>query len=92
MLWYVEKGRVVTNGIRIVTQPHCGTIFAIIIQTPYYLTYPKIWTSPFYLIYLFLCLKFAEWVANSVDPDQTPRSAGSDQDLHCLLMPVCPNT
>ena len=28
----------------------------------------------------------------SVDPDQTPRSAASDLDLHCLLRPVCPNT
>ena len=26
-------------------------------------------------------------VANSVDPDQTPRSAASDLGLHCLLMP-----
>ena len=24
--------------------------------------------------------------ANSVDPDQTPRSAASDQGLHCLPM------
>ena len=24
--------------------------------------------------------------ANSVDPDQTPRSAASDLGLHCLLM------
>ena len=24
--------------------------------------------------------------ANSVDPDQTPRSAASDLDLHCLLV------
>ena len=26
--------------------------------------------------------------ANSVDPDQTPRSAASDLDLHCLPMPL----
>ena len=25
---------------------------------------------------------------NSVDPDQTPRFAASDQGLHCLLKPV----
>ena len=31
------------------------------------------------------------WVANSVGPDQTPRSAASDLGLHCLLRPVCPN-
>ena len=34
----------------------------------------------------------AIWVTNSVDPDQTPRSAASDQGLHCLLQPVYPNT
>ena len=26
--------------------------------------------------------------ANSVDPDQTSRSAASDLGLHCLLMPL----
>ena len=30
--------------------------------------------------------------ANSVDPDQTPRSAASDLGVHCLQMPICPNT
>ena len=30
-------------------------------------------------------------VANSADPDQTPHFAASDQDLHCLLLSVCPN-
>ena len=25
---------------------------------------------------------------NSVDPDQTPRSAASDQDLHCLSISI----
>ena len=29
---------------------------------------------------------------NSVNPDQTPRSAASDLGLHCLLRPVIPNT
>ena len=38
-----------------------------------------------------MCLKFAVSVANSVDPDQTPRSAASDLGLHYLLRPVCPN-
>ena len=28
-------------------------------------------------------------MANSVDPDQMPRSAASDLGLHCLLRPVC---
>ena len=31
-------------------------------------------------------------MANSVDPDETPRSAASHLDLHCLFKPVCPNT
>ena len=50
----------------------------------------KIWTSPFY--YMFVCLKQCKWVANSVDSDQTPCSAMSDHGLHCLLRPVCPYT
>ena len=29
--------------------------------------------------------KIAEWVANSVDPDQTPQNAASDLGLHYLL-------
>ena len=31
-------------------------------------------------------------MANSVDPDQTPRSAASDLGLHGLFRPGCPNT
>ena len=31
-------------------------------------------------------------MANSADPDETPRSAASHLGLHCLLRPVCPNT
>ena len=31
-------------------------------------------------------------MANSVDPDETPRSAASHLGLNCLLRPVCPNT
>ena len=34
----------------------------------------------------------AGWVVNNVGPDQMPHSAASDLCLHCLLMPVCPNT
>ena len=30
-------------------------------------------------------------MANSIDPDETPRSAASHLGLHCLLRPVCPN-
>ena len=31
--------------------------------------------------------KIAGWVANSVDPDETPRFAASHLGLHCLLRP-----
>ena len=30
-------------------------------------------------------------MANSVDPDQTAPEGESDQGLHCLLSPSCPN-
>ena len=50
----------------------------------------KIWTSTIH--YPMLCLKIAGWVANSVDPDETPRSVASHLGLNCLLRHVCPNT
>ena len=58
-------------------------------STPYHIC-SKIWTSTIH--YPMLCLKIAGWVANSVDPDETPRSAASHLGLNCLLRPVCPNT
>ena len=58
-------------------------------STPYHIC-SKIWTSTIH--YPMLCLKIAEWVANSVDPDEMPRSAASHLGLYCLLRPVCPNT
>ena len=43
-------------------------------------TCPKIWKSLFY--YQLMCLyNSAGWVANSVDPDQTPHSVVSDLGL-----------
>ena len=33
--------------------------------------------------------KVAGWVANIVDPDQTPRSVTSDLDLHPVFAQVC---
>ena len=30
-------------------------------------------------------------MTNSVDPDETPRSAASHLGLNCLIRPVCPN-
>ena len=58
-------------------------------STPYHIR-SKIWTSTIH--YPMLCLKIAGWVANSVDPDETPRSATSHLGLNCLLRPVCLNT
>ena len=58
-------------------------------STPYHIC-SKIWTSTIY--YPMLCLKIAGWVANSVDPDVTPRSAVSHLGLYFMLRPVCPNT
>ena len=40
---------------------------------------------------VFVCKKSGE-LADSVHSDQMPRSATSDLDLHCFLMPVCPST
>ena len=57
--------------------------------TPYHIC-SKIWTSTIH--YPMLCLKIAGWVANSVDPDEMPRSAAPHLGLNCLLRPVCPNT
>ena len=31
-------------------------------------------------------------MADSVDPDQMPHYVESDLELHCLLIPICPNT
>ena len=45
-------------------------------------TCTKTWTSPF--SYPLMCIKNRR-VANSVDPDQMPRSAASDLGLRCLL-------
>ena len=58
-------------------------------STPYHIC-SKIWTSTIH--YPLLCLKIAGWVANSVDPDETPRSAASQLGLYGYLRPVCPNT
>ena len=57
-------------------------------STPYHIC-SKIWTSTIH--YPMLCLKNAGWVANSVDPDEMPRSAASHLGLYCLLRPVCRN-
>ena len=53
------------------------------------------WTGPFpidrmsgcFLLCVLLCLiEIPVFSANTVDPDQTPRSAASDLGLHCLPM------
>ena len=38
------------------------------------------------LLIVTIFVAISELIANSVDPDQTPRSAASDQGLHCLPM------
>ena len=58
-------------------------------STPYH-TCSEIWTRTIY--YPTLCVKIAEWGANSVDPDEMPHSVASHLGLHCLLWSVCPNT
>ena len=50
-------------------------------SAPYHIC-SKIWTGTIH--YPMLCLKIAGWVANSVDPDETPRSVAS----HLGLSPV----
>ena len=47
--------------------------------------------NKFVLLLINVC-KIAIRVANSVYPDQTPRSAASDLGLHCLLRTVFPKT
>ena len=62
--------------------------------------YPKYWDtfSPYHnaeQVHFTNCWcvqNTAGWVANIVDPDQTPQSAASDLGLHRLLGRVCPNT
>ena len=34
----------------------------------------------------------AGWVADGVDPDQTPHFEMADPGLHFMLKPVCPKT
>ena len=48
------------------------TVFTLSIRTPWFLANnPKLWARPFY--HLVLASSCARWVANNVDPDQTPR-------------------
>ena len=39
-----------------------------------------------------MCLKFAEYVTDCLDPDQRLRSAVSDLGLFCLSGTVCPDS
>ena len=61
------------------------------ISQKYPIIYPKNWTGLFYYHFQLMCLNTARWVANSVNPDQTPRFTASDLSLHCLLRPVYSN-
>ena len=67
------------------------TVFILSIRTPQLLT---ILVLEFEQVQYLpdVVSKIAGWVANSVDPDETPRSAASHLGLHCFLRPVYPNT
>ena len=45
-----------------------------------------------FFFFFFFFFQTIGQVASSVDPDQTPRSAASDQGLHCLLRLLYPTT
>ena len=71
-----QTSQIITKFISISATSACmNTIFTQNIGTPYLLT----------TLGLLICLKTAGCVANSVDPDQMPHFAASDQGLHCLL-------
>ena len=53
-----------------------------------YPTCSNIWTSLLFCWYT----NSAGWLTNSVDSDQMLCSTASDQGLHCLIRPFCPNT
>ena len=36
-------------------------------------------------------IKISAWLAKCADPDGMPPCAASNQGLHCLLRPICPN-
>ena len=42
--------------------------------------------------FLLCFIEISVFNANSVDPDQTPHSAASDQELHCLPMSLLRDT
>ena len=58
-----------------------NTVFTIYIGAPQFPTIlaQKLLTT---FDYSLICIKTAERVANSVNPDKKPRSAASDQDQH----------
>ena len=52
--------------------------------------YRNVFVMKSILLLVNIC-EIAGYVANSVDPYQTPRCAASDLGLHSLLRPVLPN-
>ena len=44
------------------------------------------YTRGVWLVFIIIIVEISELIANSVDPDQTPRSAASGLGLHCLPM------
>ena len=66
-----------------------GTVFPLSIGRHYILT---ILVLNFEIVYSATSCNIAVCMANSVDPDQTSHSVVSDQCLHSLQRPICPNT
>ena len=69
-----------------------NTVFTLSIGTPYLLTILVVMFEIVHSTTSWCLYNIAGCMANSVDPDQMPRSAASDLGLHCLQRPICPNT
>ena len=59
-----------------------ATLYRRHVSAGYFLSYTSL--QQVHFLPMIMC-KIAGWVSNRLDPDQTPRSAASDLDLHCLL-------
>ena len=66
--------------------------YAVYLYSYYALYNERLFKANFNVHLLVGVTKTVGRVANSVDPDQTPRSVASDLGLLCLLRPICPNT
>ena len=97
--WGVGVGRVASKYIFVGTHEKrlseafiMSIVFTLSIGTPYRHTMLLLKFEILHSITSCCVLNIAVCMANSVDPDQMPHSAASDQGLHCLQRPICPNT